>query len=118
ERAASTLGEFALSDADATAVSDICRTLDGIPLAIELAARRVGSLGVAELAAALEAPQVLLTAGYRTGPVRQQTMRASLDWSHDLLTDKEQVVLRRSPSSPVSLPCTTPSPSFPIEPKR
>ncbi len=95
ERAAATIGDFTLSDADATAVSDICRTLDGIPLAIELVARRVGSLGIAELAAALEAPQLLLTSGYRTGPARQHTMRASLDWSHDLLTDKQQVVLRR-----------------------
>src|SRR6266700_2298088 len=95
ERAAATIGDFTLSDADATAVSDICRTLDGIPLAIELVACRVGSLGIAELAAALEAPQLLLTSGYRTGPARQHTMRASLDWSHDLLTDKQQVVLRR-----------------------
>jgi predicted ATPase/DNA-binding winged helix-turn-helix (wHTH) protein len=95
ERATATLGEFALNDADATAVSDICRTLDGIPLAIDLVARRVDSLGIAELAAALEAPQFLLNTGYRTGPVRQQTMRASLDWSHDLLTAKQQVVLRR-----------------------
>jgi predicted ATPase/DNA-binding winged helix-turn-helix (wHTH) protein len=95
ERATATLGEFALNDADATTVSDICRTLDGIPLAIELVARRVGSLGIAELAATLDAPQLLLTTGYRTGPVRQQTMRASLDWSHDLLTDKQRVVLRR-----------------------
>jgi predicted ATPase/DNA-binding winged helix-turn-helix (wHTH) protein len=95
ERAKATIGDFTLSDADATAVSDICRTLDGIPLAIELVARRVGSLGIAELAAALEAPRLLLTSGYRTGPARQHTMRASLDWSHDLLTDRQQVVLRR-----------------------
>jgi predicted ATPase/DNA-binding winged helix-turn-helix (wHTH) protein len=95
ERATATVREFTLGDADAATVSDICRTLDGIPLAIELVARRVGSLGIAELAAALEAPQLLLTSGYRTGPARQHTMRASLVWSHDLLTDKQQVVLRR-----------------------
>lgn len=95
ERTAACIGEFALNDADAAAVSDICDTLDGLPLAIELAARRVSSLGIAAVAAGLKQPLRLLIAGYRTGPARQQTIRATLDWSHGLLTDKQQVVLRR-----------------------
>jgi predicted ATPase/DNA-binding winged helix-turn-helix (wHTH) protein len=95
ERTAAGIGEFALSDADAAAVSDICNTLEGLPLAIELAARRVSSLSIAAVAAGLKDPLRLLTAGYRTGPARQQTIRAALDWSHGLLTDKQQVVLRR-----------------------
>ena len=95
ERTAAGIGEFALSDADAAAVSDICNTLEGLPLAIELAARRVSSLSIAAVAAGLKHPLRLLTAGYRTGPARQQTIRAALDWSHGLLTDRQQVVLRR-----------------------
>jgi predicted ATPase/DNA-binding winged helix-turn-helix (wHTH) protein len=95
ERAAAGIGEFALSDADAAAVSDICNTLEGLPLAIELAARRVSSLSIAAVAAGLKQPLRLLTAGYRTGPARQQTIGAALDWSHGLLTDQQQVVLRR-----------------------
>ena len=95
ERAAAGIGEFALGDADAAAVSDICNTLEGLPLAIELAAHRVSSLSIAAVAAGLKQPLRLLTAGYRTGPARQQTIRAALDWSHDLLTDQQQVVLRR-----------------------
>ena len=95
ERAAAGIGEFALSDADAAAVSDICNTLEGLPLAIELAAHRVSSLSIAAVAAGLKQPLRLLTAGYRTGPARQRSMRAALDWSHGLLTDKQQVVLRR-----------------------
>ncbi|WP_048709967.1 ATP-binding protein [Microvirga massiliensis] len=95
ERTAASIGEFALSDADAAAASDICDTLDGFPLAIELAAHRVGSLGIAAVAAELKQPLRLLTAGYRTGPARQQTIRAALDWSHGLLTDQQQIMLRR-----------------------
>jgi predicted ATPase/DNA-binding winged helix-turn-helix (wHTH) protein len=95
ERATASVATFAFDDADAAALSEICSTLDGFPLAIELAARRVGSLGIAQLSAGLGQPQVLLTAGYRTGPPRQRTMRASLDWSYDLLTNKQQIALRR-----------------------
>jgi predicted ATPase/DNA-binding winged helix-turn-helix (wHTH) protein len=95
ERTAAALGEFVLVDADARAAAAICRQLDGIPLAIELAARRVSSLGVVGLAAGLDEPLRLLTNGRRTGPARQQTMRATLDWSHGLLTDSQQIVLRR-----------------------
>ena len=95
ERTAAWIGEFALSDADATAVSGICDILDGLPLAIELAARRASSLGIATVATELKQPLRLLTAGYRTGPARQRSMRAALDWSHGLLTDKQQAALRR-----------------------
>ena len=95
ERTAAWIGEFALSDADATAVSGICDILDGLPLAIELAARRASSLGIATVATELKQPLHLLTAGYRTGPARQRSMRAALDWSHGLLTDKQQAALRR-----------------------
>jgi predicted ATPase/DNA-binding winged helix-turn-helix (wHTH) protein len=95
ERTAAWIGEFALTDAHAAAVSGICDTLDGHPLAIELAARRASSLGIATVAAGLKQPLRLLTAGYRTGPARQQSMRAALDWSHGRLTDKQQAVLRR-----------------------
>ena len=94
-RATANVATFILSDADAAAVSDICNTLDGCPLAIELAARHIGSLGIAELSAGLERSHVLLTRGYRTGPARQRTMRANLDWSYDLLTNKQKIVLRR-----------------------
>jgi predicted ATPase/DNA-binding winged helix-turn-helix (wHTH) protein len=95
KRAAAAVGEFALSDADAPAAAAICSKLDGNPLAIELAAMRVNSLGIGGLAAGLEDPLRLLTNGRRTAPARQQTMRATLDWSHDLLTEPQQRALRR-----------------------
>src|SRR5205807_6996709 len=72
----------------------ICRRLDGIPLAIELAATRIVGLGVAGVAARLDDRFRLLTGGRRTLP-RHQTMRATLDWSYELLSESERVVLRR-----------------------
>ena len=95
ERAAATLGEFTLSDADASIVADICLKVDGLPLAIEFAAARVDSFGIAGLAARLDDRLRLLTNGSRTASPRQQTMRATLDWSYGLLTEVEQMVLRR-----------------------
>ena len=76
-------------------MADICRKLEGIPLAIELAAARVGSLAVAEIASRLEDSLGLLTGGSRTASPRQRTLSGALDWSHDLLGDPEQILFRR-----------------------
>ncbi|MFJ6510210.1 BTAD domain-containing putative transcriptional regulator [Streptomyces sp. NPDC091406] len=77
------------------AVAEICRRLDGIPLALELAATRVRALGVRELAARLGDRFRVLTTGQRGAPARQQTLRAVIDWSWELLGEPERVVLRR-----------------------
>ena len=79
----------------AAAIAAICRHLDGIPLAIELAAARTNALGVEELAARLDDCLHLLTGGRRTALPRHQTVRATLDWSYQLLPEPERVVLRR-----------------------
>jgi predicted ATPase/DNA-binding winged helix-turn-helix (wHTH) protein len=95
ECASASLGEFKLSDADAPTIATICRKLDGIPLAIEIAASRVHACGIGGLAARLEDGLGLLTSGRRTAQPRHQTMSATLDWSYGLLTEAEQTVLRR-----------------------
>jgi predicted ATPase/DNA-binding winged helix-turn-helix (wHTH) protein len=79
----------------AAATAAICRRLDGIPLAIELAATRVGAFGADGVAARLDDRFRLLTGGSRTALPRHQTMRATLDWSYELLSESERVVLRR-----------------------
>lgn len=79
----------------APAIAGICRQLDGIPLAIELAAGRAATLGVHVLAARLNDRFGLLTAGRRTALPRHHTLRATLDWSHELLNESERVILRR-----------------------
>jgi predicted ATPase/DNA-binding winged helix-turn-helix (wHTH) protein len=79
----------------APAVAEICRRLDGIPLAIELAAARAAALGIEGLAARLDDRFRLLTRGHRTAMPRHQTLRATLDWSYELLTEPERVVQRR-----------------------
>jgi predicted ATPase/DNA-binding winged helix-turn-helix (wHTH) protein len=79
----------------ATAAAAICRRLDGIPLAIELAASRVAALGVEAVAARLDDRFELLTGGRRTALARHRTLRAAMDWSYDLLRDPERVTLRR-----------------------
>ncbi|MEU5876102.1 BTAD domain-containing putative transcriptional regulator [Spirillospora sp. NPDC047279] len=94
-RAAAAAPGFALDEGNARAVAAICRRLDGIPLALELAATRVRALGVHELAERLDDRFRLLAAGHRGGPPRQQTLRAMIDWSWELLTGPERVVLRR-----------------------
>ena len=86
---------FALSDANAEAVVRICRRLDGLPLALELAAARARVLGTKDLAQQLDDRFATLGPGPRTAPPRQQTLRATLDWSHDLLSPSERVVFRR-----------------------
>jgi predicted ATPase/DNA-binding winged helix-turn-helix (wHTH) protein len=95
ERATTSLDSFELNDADASIVADVCRRLDGIPLAIELAAARVDVFGLRDLATRLEGCLQLLTKSRRTAVPRHQTLRATLDWSYRLLSDTEQVILRR-----------------------
>lgn len=95
ERAQSVDSRFFLSDADASAAIDLCRVLDGLPLAIELAAWRAPVLGVRRLADSMDEPLRLLTAKNVGVPSRQQTLRQALQWSHGLLETREQVVLRR-----------------------
>ncbi|QZA07371.1 LuxR C-terminal-related transcriptional regulator [Mycolicibacter heraklionensis] len=86
---------FTDTDGDADLVAEICRRLDGVPLAIELAATRVRALSLTEIADGLGERFQLLTGGARTAVPRQQTLRASEDWSHDLLSEPERVVFRR-----------------------
>jgi predicted ATPase/DNA-binding winged helix-turn-helix (wHTH) protein len=95
ERVTSSVGRFELSDTDAPVVADICRRLDGIALAIELAAGRVDVFGLLGVAARLEDWVRLLTHGRRTALPRHQTLAATLDWSYDALSEPEQATLRR-----------------------
>jgi predicted ATPase/class 3 adenylate cyclase len=95
DRAAQAVPSFLPNLGDAVAIVDICTRLDGIPLAIELAAARVRVLSCADIAKRLDDRFRLLTGGSRTAMPRQQTLRATVDWSHDLLTDEQQVLLRR-----------------------
>lgn len=95
ERAAASRDSFELGDADAPYVADICRRLDGIALAIEIAASRVDTFGIAGLAAGLNERLQLLLQGRRTALPRHRTLSATLDWSHDQLPEVEQIVLRR-----------------------
>ena len=95
DRAVAVHPSFQVTDQNAAAVATICRHLDGIPLAIELAAARVRALSVEKIAERLSDRFRLLTGGDRTAPSRQQTLRASIDWSHDLLTEKERILFRR-----------------------
>ncbi|MFI0843058.1 ATP-binding protein [Mesorhizobium sp. IMUNJ 23232] len=87
-------GKYVLSDADAPLVSAICRRLDGIPLAIELAATKTFTFGVPTLLTMLEQRFLLLSNGERLAPLRQQTLLATLDWSYRLLSDDEAALLR------------------------
>src|SRR5260221_1751517 len=86
---------FSLDYRAAAAMAAICRRLDGMPLAIELAAARTASLGLEGLASRLDDRFKLLTGGRRTALPRQQTLRATLDWSYELLSEPERAVLRR-----------------------
>ena len=95
ERAVATAPGFALTQANADAVAAICQSLDGIPLGIELAAARVRALSVEQIRMRVADRFGLLTTGDRAAAPRQQTLRAAIDWSHDLLTEREQVLLRR-----------------------
>jgi predicted ATPase/DNA-binding SARP family transcriptional activator len=94
-RAAQVAPRFELSEENAAAVAAICHRLDGMPLAIELAAARVAALTPAQIVARLDDSLDLLSAGSRTAMTRQQTLRATLAWSFELLDAEEQVLLRR-----------------------
>ncbi|HEX9838221.1 MAG TPA: helix-turn-helix domain-containing protein [Anaerolineales bacterium] len=87
--------DFKLTMENASSVAQICSRLDGIPLAIELAAARVNMFSTAQIAARLDDRFNLLTGGSRTALPRQQTLRASIDWSWNLISDPEQTLLRR-----------------------
>ena len=95
ERATATLPTFALDRSNVRAVVEICRRLDGIPLALELAAARVNVLSADEIAQGLGDRFRLLTGGRRTAAPRQRTLQAAIDWSWDLLDDADRGLLRR-----------------------
>jgi predicted ATPase/DNA-binding SARP family transcriptional activator len=95
DRASGVLPDFELSEENHSVVADICRHLDGMPLAIELAAARVAALPLDELARRMGDRFALLTTGPRTAEARQRTLRATVDWSYGLLTDPERVLLQR-----------------------
>lgn len=95
ERVSARRGSFSLSDDEAPMVAEICRKLDGIALAIELAAGRAAVFGVGNTVARLGSRIDLLKFGRRTANPRHQTLKATLDWSHDHLSEAERIVLRR-----------------------
>jgi predicted ATPase/DNA-binding CsgD family transcriptional regulator len=95
DRAGAALPGFAIGPGNAAAAAALCRALDGMPLAIELAAVWVRTLSLEQITDRLADRFSLLTGGDRTAPARQRTLRATIDWSHDLLTPAEQVLLRR-----------------------
>ncbi len=95
ERAIAARPDFELTPENASAVAEICARLDGLPLAIELAAARIKVLSPASLRTRLESRLQLLTGGARDLPLRQQTLRAAIDWSYDLLNAAEQKLFRR-----------------------
>jgi predicted ATPase/class 3 adenylate cyclase len=95
ERGVHSQPRFALTDTNAKAVAQICNRLDGIPLAIELAAARVKVLSVEQIATRLDDRFRLLTGGSRTGLPHHQTLRAAMDWGYELLSEEERTLLRR-----------------------
>ena len=95
ERAASVDPAFSLTESNIASVAEICRRLDGIPLAIELAAARASAMSTADIATRLGDRFRLLTGGRRTAVQRQQTLHALIDWSWDLLTNDDRTLLRR-----------------------
>jgi non-specific serine/threonine protein kinase len=95
DRAQAVASQFALTPANAATVVRICQRLDGIPLALELAAARMKLLSLEQISARLDDRFQLLTGGSRTAVPRQQTLRATIDWSYDLLSDDERRLLRR-----------------------
>lgn len=87
--------DMELGDGDLATIAAICRKLDGLPLAIELAAARIRALSPEELLTRLDSGLSVLSGGRRDAPARQQTMRSTIEWSHDLLTPDEQTLFRR-----------------------
>jgi predicted ATPase/DNA-binding winged helix-turn-helix (wHTH) protein len=94
-RVAARAGSFVLTDEEAPFVAEICRKLDGIPLAIELAAGQVAALGLKNTVARLVSRLELLKLSHRSAVPRHRTLKAALDWSYDLLSDGERIVFRR-----------------------
>jgi len=95
DRATFASSSFDLNDQNAPAVMQICQRLDGIPLALELAAARIKTMSVEQIADKLDDRFRLLTGGSRTAMPRYQTLRALIDWSHDLLSEDERILFRR-----------------------
>jgi len=95
DRATSVIPEFKVTTENASIIAQICHRLDGIPLAIELAAAKIRVLGVEQIARRLDDRFKLLTGGSRTALERHRTLRGTVDWSYDLLSPKEQVLFRR-----------------------
>ncbi len=95
DRAHLTATNFELSAENAPAVAELCRRLEGIPLAIELAAARIGLMSPNQMLERLQDRFGLLTGGSRTSPTRHRTLQSALDWSHDLLGDRERTLFRR-----------------------
>lgn len=96
ERAIEAKRDFHPTDDDASVIAEICRRLDGLPLAIELAAARIRFLTPTALLARLDRRLAVLTGGPRDLPARQQTLRAAIAWSHDLLDERDRTVFRRA----------------------
>ena len=95
ERAHAVRPDFELSSANAAAVASLCRRLDGIPLAIELAAARVAALGPQDILERIDQRFLLLTGGSRTALERHQTLQAAVDWSYEMLSDDERALFER-----------------------
>ena len=95
-RASAAAPSFVVGPGNIGSIAAICRALDGLPLAIELAAAWVRVLSVEQIAARLDRRLALLTSRDRTAPPRQQTLRATFDWSYDLLPEAERILLRRT----------------------
>ena len=95
QQARAVAADLELAEGEMGTIAAICRKLDGLPLAIELAAARIRVLSPDELLARLDRGLGILSGGRRDAPARQQTMRATIEWSHDLLTPDEQALLRR-----------------------
>ena len=95
ERARAIRPDFGVDDSNAAAVVELCQRLEGMPLAIELAAAKVRAMGVEQIAARLDDSLRLLVGGSRTAPPRQRSLEGALDWSHDLLESREARLFRR-----------------------
>ena len=95
DRAGAVKAGFEVTDGNAIAVAEVCHRLDGIPLAIELAAARARALSVQQISSRLDESFRLLTGGGRSALAHQRTLRTAMDWSHDLLSEDEQIAFRR-----------------------
>jgi predicted ATPase len=95
ERARMRLPDFGITSENARAVAEVCRRLEGIPLALELAAARMGGIAAEHLAERLKDSLTLLSSGPRTASPRHRTMRTTLEWSYELLSEEERATFRR-----------------------